>query len=277
MPKVIQTIDGPVSIPSGPMDLIDERWLKPREGDPGAALRARRDQVAKSAPAAAVSWSLIETLGLRVQPVLFSEDEHNCLWRGPVFGSSGEAVEYFARWPNHGCAVASGAQGDGWGLLAVWCRDGGVWRRWVADHGTVELRNPHGSREPVRREYKPLGQPAVIHWRPDESGPPYTQPRIFPTTRDAAVDQSARLAVIESVTHPSEQWLVYPYLGRATWKARELAFGVELRGPMEPIPVEATLAGYRLATAGSLMRPETSSAAWLPGWLASAMKVRLGS
>jgi hypothetical protein len=275
--KTIKTIDGPVRVPEGPMDLTGPQWLQPRNFavTPDDVARARRDEVAEKVPAAAVAWNLAETALLRCQPILFAEDEHNALWRGPVFGSSAEAVEYYDRWPSHGVGVASGQQSADWGLLALWCRDGGAWRRWVVEHGTVELANPHDSRERTRREYRELGGPAVIYWQPVETGPPYSTPRIFPTTRDAAVDQHARLALLESITHPSEQWLCYPYLGRATWKARTLAFGVELRGMAEPIPVESTLAGYRLATAGSLMRPETSSTAWAPPWLLDELKVKV--
>jgi hypothetical protein len=272
--KTIQTIDGPVRVPEGPMDLTGPQWMTPRgpASDDDRA-RARRDEVAAVAPGAAAAWSLIELLGVRAQPVLFSEGERCGLWRGPVFPDSAAAIEYFARWRQHGVGIASGDQG-GWGLLAVWCRDSSAWRRWIFEHGTVQMRNPAESRELTRRELRDLGQPAVIHWRPDETGPPYTQPKIYPTTVDAAVDQQARLAVLESVTHPTETWVVYPYRGQATWKARELAVGLWLRGPNEPIPVESSLAGYCLATAGSLQRPETSSASWLPSWLANAMKVK---
>lgn len=212
-----------------------------------------------------------------VTPIVFGRGDNCCrgLWHGQEFISASDAVEYYAKFPEHGVGVQGGQQNPDWGLLGIWVSSMAQWKRWVIDHGTIERLAPKGSRETYFRDLRELGGPAIVHWQAIEEGAPFTMPRSFPVMGDQTADSAARLAVLEATTHPSEAWIIYAYQGNASWKGRELATGVELRPPGEPIPVEGKLAGYRLVTVGSLLRPDFSSANWLPTWMASALKLKV--
>jgi len=249
------------------------QFARPREVDPGAWERQRRDQVGEKVPAAKEVYSFMDLAGWHH---LYPMDLATMSRSEEPFQSPAHAVEHFAHYPGHGAGLITGPQDPSWGYLAVHIQRPGAWAAWLHKHGVVKRRNPGDYREKYSYDLRPYGAPVLVNWQEIPSTDPYAMPKTFPTVAGDSVDQVHRLTLLESLTHGRpESWLLFAYQGERTWRGKTLDDGLGVQAPGSTVPVAGGLDGFRLAVLGNLQRPEPNAAnVFLPDWLESQWGVK---
>jgi hypothetical protein len=279
MPKNIRLSSGEtISVPDQFDRLAGEEFKHPREPDPEAAARERRDEVGKLAPAALDVWAFMATLNLRN---LHAVELDGLTWCEEPFHDADHAVEHYARYPEHGAGLVTGPQDATWGFIGLLEDRPNVWAQWLIEHGTViqqkevSGRETWTSRQIDVRDLRPFGQPASVGWQPVPSTDPYPLPKTSPVVRGPGIDQAHRLELLASLTSgPVSHWLLWPYQGRLRWKGRKLADGLELLPPGRCVPISGVRDQHRLTVQGSLARPDDNGLQRAPSWLLAEWGVR---
>jgi hypothetical protein len=245
---------------------------------------ARRDAVIERVPDSglAEAWSLRETLCLTsVVPIDMQSLEPTA---GP-FSDSASIVDWYEAHSTDGCAVCTGDMG-GWGLLGVRVKSWGAWARWLASDATDEtiktIAQKEGPDRPAAvRSLRPTGEATVVRCEQAEDQDPHRLGRIGQVTRGHAAGRQAALQVLRDMTAgPDGGFLLWPVRadeqGRLpSFRARSVNDELEVLPDNYPVPIAGVRQGLRLRTAGRVLsRPDDSSVAWLPSWLADRFGAR---
>jgi hypothetical protein len=242
---------------------------------------ARRDAVIERSPdsGCAEAWSLRETLCLSsVVPISMRSFEPTA---GP-FSDSASIVDWYEAHPTDGAAVRTGDQG-GWGLLGVRVKSWGGWSRWLQSDATDTVIRAFGEydKPAAVRTLRPMGAATLVGWERAEDQDPHKLGYVSPVTiGHEAGRQAALRGLLNVTTGPDGGWYLWPVRaderGRLpSFRARSVNDELEVLPDNYPVPVAGVRQGLRLRTADRVLgRPDDSSVAWLPSWLADRFGAR---